>query len=94
MRVPELLSIGVKYDDQARTKLIAYSVPELLPSHEHVLVVEDCLESGRSLEVARDLLAKAGNDVRTASLFITWRTKYIPNYYNEVLPAPPRFPWD
>lgn len=92
--VRELLSIGLRYSDATRTKLIAYSLPDPMPVAKKLLLVEDCLESGRSLQEAKRLLEAAGNEVRTASLYITQQTRTMPDYHVSATATPPAFPWE
>ena len=92
--VKEILSIGMRYTDASRTSLVAYSLPAPLPTGKRLLLIEDCLESGRSLLEAKRILESAGNEVRTACLFITNDTSMEPDYFLVRLPAPPRFPWE
>jgi len=92
--IRELLSIGLRYSDTSRTDLIAYSLPDPMPTARKLLLVEDCLESGRSLQEARRLLEAAGNEVRTASLYITRQTVTAPDYHVIAAATPPAFPWE
>ena len=94
LSVREILSIGMRYTDASRTSLVAYSLPAPMPSGKRLLLIEDCLESGRSLLEARRILESAGNQVRTACLFITDGTPLEPDYFLDRLPVPPRFPWE
>lgn len=92
--IRELLSIGLRYGDASRTNLIAYSLPDPMPTGRRLLLVEDCLESGRSLQEARRILEAAGNEVRTASLCITHQTVTAPDYHVIAAATPPAFPWE
>lgn len=92
--VKELLSIGVKYEDKERTLLVTYSLPNPMPTGRSLLLVEDCLESGKSLIVARKILTDANNIVRTASIYVTDKTLELPDYYCKHLAAPPQLPWE
>jgi hypoxanthine phosphoribosyltransferase len=94
LSVREILSIGMRYTDASRTSLVAYSLPAPMPTGKRLLLIEDCRESGRSLLEARRILESAGNQVRTACLFITDGTPLEPDYFLARLPAPPRFPWE
>ncbi|SDH85927.1 phosphoribosyltransferase [Propionivibrio dicarboxylicus] len=92
--IRELLSIGLRYSDARRTDLVAYSLPDPMPTARKLLLVEDCLESGRSLQEAKRLLEAAGNEVRTASLYITRQTMTAPDYHVIAVATPPTFPWE
>lgn len=91
--VKDLLSIGIKYTDESRTTLHPYSKPDPMPIGKHILLVEDCLESGKSLEAAVNLFSQE-NTVKSASLFITINTIYKSDYYLDTLVSPPTFPWE
>lgn len=92
--VKEILSVGMRYADSTRTTLVAYSLPSPMPSGKNLLLIEDCLESGKSLVEAKRLLESAGNVVKTASIYITDKTQTRPDYFVEHLPIPPKFPWE
>jgi len=92
--VKEIVSIGMKYTDAARTVLATYSTPAPMPSNQRLLLIEDCLESGLSMAIARDILISAGNSVKTAALFVTSGTIHLPDFYNRPLNVAPRFPWE
>jgi uncharacterized protein len=94
LEVREILSVGMKYEDPGRTKLTSYSMPYPMPHGKKLLLIEDCLESGKSMAVARDLLIEAGNEVRTAALFVTDRTEHMPDFYRAKLSHAPEFPWE
>lgn len=94
LEVKELLSVGMRYADSTRTALIAYSLPSPMPTGRKLLLVEDCLESGKSLIAAKRLLESAGNEVRTASIYVTDKTQSAPDYFVEHVSTPPKFPWE
>ena len=94
LSVREILSIGMRYTDASRTSLVAYSLPAPMPTGKRLLLIEDCLESGKSLQEAKRILESADNEVRTASLFITDGTQTEPDFFLARLPVPPRFPWE
>ncbi len=94
LHVKEILSIGMKYADSTRTTLIAYSLPAPMPVGKRLLLVEDCLESGKSLVEAKKILESADNEVRTASLYVTDKTQTQPDYFVKHYPVPPQFPWE
>lgn len=92
--VKEILSIGLRYADTSRTTFVTYSLPDPMPSGRKLLLIEDCLESGKSLLAAQRILQSAGNEVRTACLFVTDMTQVQPDYALERLPVPAQFPWE
>ena len=92
--VNRILSIGIAYADQQRTKLSTYSSPNPFPQNENILIVEDHLESGRSLEFAKELFENKKNNVKTAALFISNKTVFTPTYYLGERSDAPMFPWE
>src|SRR5690349_3194251 len=91
--VKRLLSVGVGYEDDERRYLNAYSIPNGIPKGSRLLIVEDCVESGRSLDFSVEKFS-GDHEVKTASLFITDRTNNAPNYYLRKLREVPIFAWD
>ncbi len=59
-----------------------------------VLLVEDALETGRSLIVAKDYLVKKGATVITACLYTTPKSEIKPDYSLEEVAKIPIFPWE
>lgn len=59
-----------------------------------VLLVEDALESGRSLIVAKGYLESLGAEVQTAALYIQPQTQIMPDYYVDRVDQIPMFPWE
>jgi len=94
LNVKRLLSVGIKYSDDMREMLEIYAVPDPFPRNKNILLVEDCLESGKSLDQAAHLFLDKNPDTRTASFFITEGTSYFPNYYVKKLHSAPLFPWE
>ena len=92
--VKEILSLGLRYADATRTALVAYSLPDPMPHGKKLLLIEDCLESGKSLVEAKRVLESAGNEVKTVCLFTTPGTQTQPDFFLSQLPEPPRFPWE
>ena len=92
--IKQLLSIGPAYTDAARTVITSYSLPAPMPTGKTNLVVEDCLESGKSLEYTVKLLKEASNVVFSASIFTTDKTQFLPDFYVAKLSKPPQFPWE
>ena len=61
-------SIGIKYEDETRTKLITYSKPSIPQECKKILLVEDMLESGKSIKWAYEYYSKQGYEVKTLLL--------------------------
>jgi len=93
LHVKKMGSIGIKYKDIERTELDTYSKPSIPENCEKILLIEDMLESGKSIEWANEYYSKLGYDTKTASIFIINRTTFIPNYYLEVVEEI-EFPWE
>lgn len=91
--VKKMTSIGLSYTDESRTTLGTYQLPDPMPSGLHILVVEDCLESGYSLSVAKSIFSK-DNNVSTASLYITKKTTFYPDFFVKKYDSVPVFPWE
>lgn len=94
LNIKEILSIGIAYADKTRTDLVTYSTPSPFPKNERVLIIEDCVESGRSIEFAERAFSTQANDVRTAALFVTETAMFVPDYYLKKVEKPPTFPWE
>ncbi|MER2519622.1 MAG: phosphoribosyltransferase family protein [Bdellovibrionales bacterium] len=93
--VKRLLSVGMAYEDAERTRLVAYDRPEPMPCGKKLLLVEDCLESGRSTRGAKAMLEAFGNEVRTAALYVTEASRFEPDYYAQKnVACAPEFPWE
>ncbi|OGL30505.1 hypothetical protein A3F37_01365 [Candidatus Saccharibacteria bacterium RIFCSPHIGHO2_12_FULL_41_12] len=89
--VKEMYTLTVKKQDGKR--LVVSSINEDLAG-KNVLVVEDVLETGMSLVVAKEYIESLGGIAKTTALFIQPDTKIIPDYYLEVKQEVPIFPWD
>ncbi len=80
----ELVSLSMKhYVGHDRKEL---RVGELkLERVESVLIVDDLVNTGKSMMKARELVERDVKDVRTASLLVISRSRFIPNYFGEYL---------
>lgn len=87
-------SIGIKYEDETRTKLITYSKPSIPIECKKILLVEDMLESGKSIKWAYEYYSNQGYDVKTACLFIMKNTEFISDFYIKTIDEKIRFPWE
>ena len=63
-------------------------------SGKNILLVEDMLESGKSLEAAKAYLENKGARVKTACLYTSTTTSVIPDFYIKVERIPVKFPWE
>lgn len=59
-----------------------------------VLLVEDMLETGRSLEVAKEYLEGKGATIETACLYTMPISKVKPNYHLREVDSVQVFPWE
>jgi len=92
--VKRLASIGLVYEDETRTSLGVYAFPEPIVEGTRVLLVEDALESGKSLIRATELLRERGAIVKTAALFISQSVLIQPDFTLGVVADIPVFPWE
>lgn len=92
--VQRMASIGVAYVDADRTRREFYSVPTPIDGSYRVLLVEDALETGRSLQDARDYLRRCGTQVWTAAYFYMPHSVVQPDFSLGVVDTIPAFPWE
>jgi uncharacterized protein len=92
--VNRIASIGLAYTNAARSQLVAYSLPEPIEPKQKLLLVEDCLESGRSLLEAKSILTARGAEIRTAALYTTAKTAFTPDFAVRRYDSPPPMPWE
>ncbi len=62
--------------------------------NKKVLLVEDMLETGKTMIVVKDYLESKGAIVRTACLYVMPHTEMKPDYYLEERSAVEHFPWE
>ena len=63
-------------------------------SGHNILLVEDALESGKSLIAAKKNLESKGAIVQTLALYILPGSEIKPDYYLETKEQIPKFPWE
>lgn len=61
---------------------------------KNVLLVEDMLESGASIEIAKIYLETKGAKAKTACLYTMPQTKIIPDYFLKKVSSVVIFPWE
>ncbi len=84
-----VLTINKQGDDQiVVTKIMANL------AGKKVLLVEDALESGKSLKAAQSYLKSLGASVETAALYATFTSGIKPDYFISRKARIPPFPWD
>ncbi|MEK9195980.1 MAG: phosphoribosyltransferase family protein [Patescibacteria group bacterium] len=91
LEVKEMYALTIK--KQGNDRKVISSIDQDLTG-KNVLIVEDVLETGTSLIVAKEYIESIGGIAKTASLFIQPDTKIIPDYYVETKQEVPIFPWD
>lgn len=63
-------------------------------SGKRILLVEDMLETGRSLKLAKEYLESQGAMVKTASLYIMPISEVQPDYFLREVKEVVEFPWE
>jgi hypoxanthine phosphoribosyltransferase len=86
--VQRLTAIGIGYSGAERATPVVYSLPSPLEADELVLLVEDCLESGRTLRTAKALIERRVKHVYTCSVYKIIRTGFTADYTYETFTAP------
>ncbi len=94
LSVRKIISIGIAYDGKERTKPNFYSIPTPIYKNDSFLVIEDKLETGRSMIEAVNFLRSKKALVKTASLFITQNSIITPDYYLATIEDEVIFPWE
>jgi len=93
VNIKRMLYFGIDYSDD-RKEINLYSTPNPMPENKKILIVDDCVCSGRKIKKVLDLCEKAGNECKTMSVFILEKTPIHPDIYLEIVDRHPRFPWD
>ena len=94
LNVKKLSSYGIAYTDSTRTTTETYQAVLPSPDISKILVVEDFLESGKSIKHVIKELAAKGIDVRSAAVGYLEKTNLIPTYSLGCVKEIPQFPWD
>lgn len=63
-------------------------------SNKKILVVEDMLESGKSLSIAKEFLEQKGAEVKTCCLYTMSITETRPDYSLREVEEVVHFPWE
>lgn len=92
--VKRLYSYGLAYEDRERTKLAIYSEPSPSLRNLKLLLVEDYLETGKSMKFVAQRLLEKGNDVKTVALGYKAETVIVPTYSLGQVDGIPSLPWD
>lgn len=91
LKVKDMLVLKVRKDGDER-KVVGDIVADV--SGKNVLLVEDMLESGKSLVVARKYLESSGAVVETACLYTMPITETRPDYSLREISEVAHFPWE
>lgn len=92
--IKKLYSYGLTYADEARTQLVGYDIPNPEIWEQKILLVEDYLESGKSMKYCAEQLSLLKNEVRTFAVGYSEKSLIIPDYSSGRLPSIPKLPWD
>lgn len=92
--IKRLSSIGIMYLGPERATPEVYSRPEPIGSMDRILLIEDALETGRSLRDAFLLLTQLGARVSTAAIFQSSGAIFAPDFSVGIVDPLPQFPWD
>ncbi|MEL9929925.1 MAG: phosphoribosyltransferase, partial [Sulfolobales archaeon] len=96
--VEEIGGVGVKFYKsigETRERPLVISGPTISVRDQRILLADDVSDSGRTLQVAVDLVRLYGaREVRTATLYIKKRTMLIPDYYHGETDKWIIFPWE
>lgn len=74
-------------------RVVSTNIEEELQGKD-VLLVEDYLETGRSLVVGKVYLESLGANVKTAALYFQSRSEITPDFFNKRTDKLIRFPWE
>ena len=61
---------------------------------KRVLIVEDALETGKSLEVVKKYLESLGAEVQTLAMYVWPKSVIVPDYFLKITDNIPTFPWE
>lgn len=92
--VKKLASIGITYTDSERKVLEAYSLPSMIQKGQKILLIEDRLESGKSLKKAKEIFETKGIIVKTACYFIMTKSVITPDFFLDLNDEDIIFPWE
>ncbi len=91
LNVKEMYCLTVKkVSDQRKVKTV---IEENIDG-KSVLLVEDMLETGKSLVVAKQYLESKGAVVKTACLYTMPKSEVVPDYFLEEIHRVVKFPWE
>jgi uncharacterized protein len=94
LQIQRMSSIGITYQGSDRTTRIIYSVPTPIGNSDRILLVEDALETARSLSDAYEVLAQDAAEVRTAAYYYRPDSIVSPDFSLGMKSSIPKFPWE
>ena len=93
LTVKKMVSVGVRYIDRERTELDFYSFPSGLEGLR-VLLVEDRLETAKSLQYCVNHLRADVSEIKTACLYYRSDSCVMPDYCLDKTDGTITFPWE
>jgi uncharacterized protein len=94
LNVKRMGSIGITYEGSARKTPRIYNISGPIDSTDRILLVEDALETGRSLADAREKLSSDAAAVHTVAYFYRPDSVITPDYSIRMISRLPEFPWE
>lgn len=85
-------TLAVSIEREGENVEVYFAAPENIRG-ERVLLIEDTLESGKSIFAVEDKIIGKGVKVKTAAIFISPNSKKEPDFFLAVREIP-SFPWD
>lgn len=91
LSIKEMYCLTVRKDG-TRREVVNEILTDL--KNKKVLLIEDVLESGKSLTIAQEYLEGLGARVETLAMYTTPETEIKPDYFIKQLQEVPDFPWE
>jgi len=91
LKIKDVYCVTVKKNGSRR--IVVTEIKENF-KNKKILLVEDVLETGKSLIAAKNYLESRGAVVKTCCLYFMPYTEIKPDYYLEVITKLVKFPWD
>lgn len=91
LNIPKMACISVEKQEGGR-KVITEILEDL--TGKTILLVEDMLETGRSLMMAKNYLESKGAQVKTACLYTMAMSEIKPDYFLKEVEGVTEFPWE
>lgn len=88
--VKDMFTIKVRRNGEKRE--IVETMPDM--NGQKVLLVEDMLETGKSMIVTKEYLESKGAEVKTACLYTMPQTEIVPDFSLRQVQEAQHFPWE